>query len=88
MARYRFETRLDAARRENRRDLLVHWMVGLFLCLTVIGAPFGIIVILVGIRDHRKSKQAFAQAERSAHARARSRQRDERLRAAHRIGRL
>lgn len=82
MVRYRYETRADSQRREVRRDLIVHWMVGLFLCLTVIGIPFGIIVILVGIHDAQKSRQAIAAAERARHARAvrkRGRERDRAL---------
>jgi hypothetical protein len=78
MARYRYETSLERARREVKRDLIVSISVGSFLCLTILGIPFGIIVLAAGLRDYTKSTTALDQAQRAAQERTQ----EDRLRAA------
>jgi uncharacterized protein DUF5362 len=64
VARYRYETRAARARRDIKQTAIAHICVGLFLCLTIIGAPVGIIVLIVGIREYRKSSAAVDAYER------------------------
>lgn len=81
ISRYRYETRIDRAQRNVRRSLMTHIGVGLFLCLTIIGAPIGLIVIIVGIVQHRRSTEAITHAQRDALQHAQRRADEARLRA-------
>ncbi|WP_205474453.1 hypothetical protein [Nocardioides sp. SYSU D00038] len=85
MPSYRYETRITRARRETRQDLVTYVAVGLFLCLTVIGAPIGIAVIVIGIVRHSRSSSAINQAEWRARRVAESREHDARIRAIRRL---
>jgi hypothetical protein len=68
--KYRYETRIAQARREARLGLWTHVFVGLFLCLTIIGAPLGVVVMVVGLVEHSRSSSAIAAAEHDARTRA------------------
>lgn len=70
MGRYRYETRAARARRDTRQTAITHIGVGLFLCLTIIGAPIGLIVLIVGLVEYSRSSSAISAYERDAARRA------------------
>lgn len=80
MSQYRYETRTARARRDARRSLITYVAVGLFLCLTLIGAPIGIVVIIVGLVQHSKSSRAISAAEHATFTRAQQRAEQDRIR--------
>ncbi len=87
MGAYRFETQFDLARREVRRSFAAHIAVALFLCLTIIGAPIGVVLMVLALRERSRSLAAIQQAERQTSDEAQRRDRDARIRAWRSLGR-